>query len=620
MKLRDTLSATLLAHADAPRGWKTPLSPDPAKAYPIWLLAVRSLLWAMLFTGLCWLWLHNSYGQWVIVWWPFWMVVSIAVVWGGMTLLAWNRRAVRQQAASAAGQLMPELERLPVWARFTLVPIYYLLFFVLTPLVLALSVANTIYRAEWSSYRAELVSRGVELDIVRMAPKPVPDADNFATTPLFKDLGFSSEALRSPASSNAQHRLRSLDLPRENQPNSPLWQSQNRISLAGFRAAFTNAAVFPQSPGNSSDAAAVLNGLKGMEKELEEIETASTRPAMAFPVRYQDLFGALLPHLAPVKSLSSTYRVRATARIHASDPAGALQDVKTGWRLGKISESERFLISYLVGIAIDAQTMQPIWEGLQAKVWNDAQLAELDSLLAPRDYPALCRRAVDFERAGSTTMMELWVRDSAALGKSARMLDGVEGADGVGLLQMTTVLQSRFFILQNLISLNQWYDQLLPLDGGSPDFRVAQQAVSSLLGKPRHPAIRLVRPLFPAIGGIFQKAATAETHQALSRTAIALERHALATGKYPDSLSALTPKFLPAALNDPFSKAPFHYAKTSDGRFLLYSVGPNGRDDQGRSGKKKEKDIARIAATENPQTPATATADDIAWTYLPLAQ
>ena len=80
------------------------------------------------------------------------------------------------------------------------------------------------------------------------------------------------------------------------------------------------------------------------------------------------------------------------------------------------------------------------------------------------------------------------------------------------------------------------------------------------------------------------------------------------------------PKFLPAALNDPFSKAPFHYAKTSDGRFLLYSVGPNGRDDQGRSGKKKEKDIARIAATENPQTPATATADDIAWTYLPLAQ
>ena len=51
MKLRDTLSATLLAHADAPRRWKTPLSPDPAKAYPIWLLALRTLLWAILFTG-----------------------------------------------------------------------------------------------------------------------------------------------------------------------------------------------------------------------------------------------------------------------------------------------------------------------------------------------------------------------------------------------------------------------------------------------------------------------------------------------------------------------------------------------------------------------------------------
>ena len=616
MKLRDTLSATLLAHADAPRRWKTPLSPDPAKAYPIWLLALRTLLWAILFTGVASLLIRAATNQWFLLLWPFWCVVSIGVVWGGMTVFAWNRRAVRLQSV-ATGKPAPAPDRLPFWARLTLVPLYYLLFFFFTPLIATLTVANQISGFRWTAYRAELVSRGVELDIVRMAPKPVPDADNFATTPLFKDLGFSSAALRSPASSNAQHRLQSLGLPNVNQPNSPLWQSQKQTALADFRAAFTNAAVFPQSPTNTSDAQAVLTAMKGWDSELAEIESATARPAMAFPVRYQDTFAALLPHLAPVKSLSSIYRVRASARIHASDSAGALQDVKTGWRLGNISAAEPFLISYLVGVAIDAQTMQPIWEALEARAWTDAQLSELDSILAKRDYPALGRRAFDGERAACNTMMEFWLRDRDEWAKSPAMVDGLDAA---ALLQGVSVVQGRFFILENLVSINRWYDQLLPRDGSMSDFRTAEQEMSRLLDRPKHPSELLVRLLFPAIERFMEKAIMAQANQSVARTAIALERHHLATGTYPETLAALTPKFLPTPLNDPFGNAPFHYSKTADGRYLLYSVGPNGRDDQGRAVKKKTKDVFRQPEESRSKLDDHEAADDIAWTYLPLAQ
>ena len=109
-----------------------------------------------------------------------------------------------------------------------------------------------------------------------------------------------------------------------------------------------------------------------------------------------------------------------------------------------------------------------------------------------------------------------------------------------------------------------------------------------------------------------------EAHQSLARTAIALERHQLATGGYPDTLAALTPKFLPTALNDPFAMAAFHYTKTADGRYLLYSTGPNGRDDQGHAVKRKTKDVFR--QPEKSRTPMDdhGDADDIAWTYLPL--
>ncbi len=615
MKLRDTLSATLLAHADFLRGWNLPFRPDQTKPYPLWLLALRTLLWASVVTGLCWLWLHTAFAQWIILWWPFCMVVSIGVVWGGMTVLAWNRRAARLRAAAAAGQPEPVQERLPIWARFTLVPLYYLLFFVLTPLVLALSVANTIYQAKWSTYRQELVSRGVELDITRMAPKPVPDAENFASTPLFKDLGFSSEAIHSPVGEAAQKRLNNLTILNARQPNPPLWQAQKRIGLSDFRAVLTNASVFPQSPTDATDAAAVLAALKGWDNELREIESAAARPAMAFPVRYQDTYAALLPHLGSIRNFSDTYRLRAAARLSNLDTAGALQDVKTGWRLAKISESEPFLISYLVGIAIDAQNLQPIWEGLQAKAWNDAQLAELDSLLAGRDYAALCRRSVDGERAMATTMLELWIGDGSELAKSVGIAESLEMA---GFLKTISVVQGRFFITQNLISMNRWHDQILTRDGSRPDFRVVQKEMPNFVARPKHPSEALVRMLFPAIGNVFEKSVTAQTHQALARTAIALERHQLATGSYPVTLATLSPRFLASPLDDPFGQEPFHYAKTADGRYLLYSVGSNGRDDQGRAVKQKTKQL-ELESDASQNTPDDhGAADDIAWTYLPL--
>ena len=612
MKLRDTLSATLLAHADAPRRWKTPLSPDPAKAYPLWLLALRTFLWAALITSLVGLLIRAGSGKWSLFLWPFWWIVSIGVVWGGMTVFAWNRRAARVRAAAAAGQLAPVTERLPVWSRLSVVPLYYLLFFFITPLVLALTVANQISARKWANYRAELVARGVTLDLMAMVPKPVPDAENFATTPLFKDLGFSGDAMRSPAGEAARARLEKFSLPASAQESTPPWLMQKWIDLGGYRAGFTNAALFPQGDVASSDAAAVLAALKAWDAELREIEGAASRPAMAFPVRYQDSFSALLPHLSHIKSLATIYRLRAAARLASSDASGALQDIKTGWRLGNFSASEPFLVSYLVGAAIDGAMTQPIWEGLQAKSWNDAQLAELDALLASRDYDALSRRAINGERAASSTLMEQLLADPAELDRASGILNGGESS---GAVRMVSKLPASFFIFENLIAQNRWYDEVLPRDGSSPDFREAHQGIERLLATPWHPSDALVRVFFPALGNVFLGAARVEARQSLARTAIALERHHLANGSYPDTLAALTPKFLPTALNDPFSKAPLHYSKTTDGRYLLYSVGRNGTDDKGHSTKRARSNNAYRGPESKD---ASNEADDIAWTYLPL--
>ena len=62
--------------------------------------------------------------------------------------------------------------------------------------------------------------------------------------------------------------------------------------------------------------------------------------------------------------------------------------------------------------------------------------------------------------------------------------------------------------------------------------------------------------------------------------ACALERHRLAHGAYPETLEALVPHYLARVPRDIIAGAPLHYRRT-EGSFVLYSVGWNGKDDGG---------------------------------------
>lgn len=63
--------------------------------------------------------------------------------------------------------------------------------------------------------------------------------------------------------------------------------------------------------------------------------------------------------------------------------------------------------------------------------------------------------------------------------------------------------------------------------------------------------------------------------------AFALRAHRLKYGAYPADLAALAPEFIPTIPTDPFARnAPLHYQRKGSA-YLLYSVGPDGKDDGG---------------------------------------
>jgi len=87
--------------------------------------------------------------------------------------------------------------------------------------------------------------------------------------------------------------------------------------------------------------------------------------------------------------------------------------------------------------------------------------------------------------------------------------------------------------------------------------------------------------LLPPFGNYGCRAAYGQTFANLARVAIALERYRLANGDYPDSLDAIAGQFPNGIPHDVIGGKPLNYRRTSDGQFVLYSVGWNERDDGG---------------------------------------
>jgi hypothetical protein len=80
-------------------------------------------------------------------------------------------------------------------------------------------------------------------------------------------------------------------------------------------------------------------------------------------------------------------------------------------------------------------------------------------------------------------------------------------------------------------------------------------------------------------------------HQTLvnqARLACALERYRLAQGQYPETLDALTPRFIERLPHDLIGGQPLKYQRLDTTRYRLYSIGWNEKDDGGLPGPSRE--------------------------------
>lgn len=429
----------------------------------------------------------------------------------------------------------------------------------LTLVALVTAVEHWRGKRAWQKFKREWEAKGEKFELSAFVPPPVPDEQNLMLAPLFKDLRYTR-----PEQDNlhAKTRLERID-PAARGPGrkGPSGRDQ-RLDLVAWQEFYRGNTNYPQSAAPQSPAADVLLALSKFDPEITELrQAAAARPLARFPLHYEDPYPAEihLPHLAIWRQLSTVLQLRAAAELELNQPAAALEDLQLGFRLNDALAAEPFLISHLVRLHANERFFQVAQKGLATRAWSEAQLRWLQSYFARTDLMAEYEHCMRGERAACIGNIE-WMRRGAGR-------DLISG-----------------WAYQNELSLCRFFQNTILPAADAKAQRVFPEQVDAIEGaidKMRTTPYNLLAKLFiPALSRAAHRSARVHTSMKLAMVACALERYRLANGQYPDKLAALAPRFLESLPPDVTTGQPLKYRRDTD-KFVLYSVGWDGRDDGG---------------------------------------
>jgi len=433
----------------------------------------------------------------------------------------------------------------------------------------------------WDNYKHEWEAKGEKFDWQAFVPPSVPDDQNFFTAPIFTNM------LDGKIVMNPYHSDGSPDFHLENDKigyaggNGRMRITDLKTWQASYRNP-TNASLakeFPITPQPQTPAKDVLLALSKFDSAVEELRQASQRPYSNLPLNYKDGFNSaptLFPILADLKRCTQTLQLRASAELADDQTAKALDDVKLLLRLIDSIRNSPFLISHLVRLAMLPYALQPIWEGLAERKWSDEQLAALQAELAKMDFLADWEFGMRGERAFAIASLE----NQRQSGKM------IYETDKGSVTNSMALMPSAFFYQRELEFARLYQDWVFPIvdtNAQTVSLAAIQRLNADVAEEQKHyspykaEALMTVR----AVDASARKFGITQAEVDLAGVACALERYRLAHGQYPETLDALAPQFLEKLPHDIVNGQPLHYRRTDDGKFILYSIGWNEKDDGG---------------------------------------
>ncbi len=282
--------------------------------------------------------------------------------------------------------------------------------------------------------------------------------------------------------------------------------------------------------------------------------------------------------------------IDAAIRADSGDYDGALDSCRALIQTARSIGDEPTLISLLVRIAIDAVALRSTWRVLGQGEPSDAALARLQALILDELAQPRLLTGMNGERAMLNELIrrrEAWyVPISAFTGTGSTPADGGRNASDL-LMPLVSVA----FSGQRALAL-EWMNEAVAISR-RPVFEqralwAARDAKIDKVRQAQFGRLRAMLPLLlmPATSAASSAFGRSQAELAATAILIAAERHRRKNGKWPASVDAIDPSILPDPPADPFTGKPFRMEHL-DGQLVIYSLGPNGKDEHGEYDPKR---------------------------------
>jgi len=246
------------------------------------------------------------------------------------------------------------------------------------------------------------------------------------------------------------------------------------------------------------------------------------------------------------------------------------------------------LISYLVGIACEAIGSRPLWSLSEKLTAPEARAAAL-RLEQIDSRRILIADAITEEKwATEAGIARLFLAPDKNIGTALLAVTSGKDSAAAGSAPEGKLLSWQEQVHQGLCTLTtskaqviQHYDTYMTTLAAR-----ARLPYTAALPLPVVPEDSINASICQDFDSARLKAADQQTKDSLLTTVLALRAYCVEHGAYPDSLIPLiTDGYLTRIPIDPFdpARSPVRYRRTNSDRYLLYSVGPDGRDDNGHA-------------------------------------
>ena len=410
-------------------------------------------------------------------------------------------------------------------------------------------------RRAWDNCKAELEAKGAVLDWDKYIPPAVPDDQNF-----FKAPKMTEWFVKGVVQTNG---VISFQATNE-------WSGLATNGLT--TAVITNATV----------AANYLKWSDQFQPDFDLMREALKRPCARMDGDYSKPYEQPIPNFINVRGIAQLLAQRAKCDLLIGQPDNALQELTLLHDMCRLMEAAptgkpMTLVAAMINVAVTGLYVDTLGGGVQSHVWQEPQLAALQKQLADINLTPLVLQSLQEEPAAVCRDLEIMpVFEFLNFGRTPKW-PGKAGS----------WLWPRGWTYQNMV--NVALLELTPLDGldltndtiAPRKIDGALLEVNSFLGH-KSPYRLLAAIAIPNFTKAEQTTVHNQTMVNEAQIACALERYRLAHGEYPGTLDALVPQFIEKLPHDIIGGAPLIYRPKADGKFLLYSVGWNEKDDGGQ--------------------------------------